>query len=495
MTIWTGFEGYKDPTEEQALAMLRDDLVVLDTNVLLDLYSIPESARNLALDALEFLQDRLFIPHQVLREFWRNRHSAIAEAPVQAQPLDGLRDELLAIVNSLRPDRERTSDLDEIRVQIDKTLADLEAQIDDARGEPLNVKRILLDNSLDPVLERLNSILDGRIGPSFGDEEESMVQAGLKRFEAKVPPGYMDGNDKKDQIPEHGTGDYLLWEQTLRFVKELPTPRAFVLVTNDLKEDWRTVLAKPKKQVLGVRPELVAEALDQAEANFILLDPRDFYRLMDKIRSVDAEASRSLTSALETVSENRTRDVGEWTLSAYRQLLADLRRDGYNAQADVIALAAATGGLARRADVYEVAGYADDRSLRRFSMPAQRATIALIDSGALTGEVASPLEAVYEGPGKTIGYEVPDEFVRFAATDQSSQSTKHTWVEAAVQVAKEEPERVWTVEDLVSSIVKADLRDVSAAQTPEATLRRDLRLRGADHFEQVESGFRLRSLS
>lgn len=494
MTIWTGFEGYKDPTEEEALTKLRESLVVLDTNVLLDLYSIPESARNLALDALEFLEDRLFVPHQVLREFWRNRQSAIAEAPVQTQPLDGVRDALLTIVNSLRPDRERTEELEKIRSQIDKTLADLKAQIDDARGEPLDVKRILEDNSFDPVLNRLESILKGRIGASFGSDEEKMIQKGLKRFETKVPPGYMDGKEKKDQIPEHGTGDYLLWEQALLFVEKHPEPRDFVLVTNDSKEDWRNFVTKPKKQILGVRPELVAEALERTGAYFMLLDPREFYRLMNKIRSVDANASQSLSSALETVSENRTRDAGEWTSGAYHQLLSDLRRDGYAAQADVIAFAAATGGLARRADIYELAGYADDRSLRRFSMPAQRTTIALIDSGVLQSEVPFPLEAVYEGPGKTVGYEVPDEFVRFAANDQASENTQQTWIEAARQVAEDEPERVWTIDELVASIVKAGLRDISFAQTPGATLRRDLNLRGGELFEKVGSGFRIRTL-
>lgn len=418
MSIWAGFEGYKDPTEEDALAILRDAFVVLDTNVLLDLYSIPASARNLALDALEFLQERLFVPHQVLREFWRNRQSAIAEAPVQTQPLDGVLDELLAIVNSLRPDRERTEDLDEIRRQIRDTVANLRIQIDDARGEPLEAKRILEDNSLDPVLHRLESILEGKVGGGFGSDEGAMIQRGLARFEKKIPPGYMDGKEKRDQIPERGTGDYLLWEQALNFIERQESPRPFVLVTNDSKEDWRSIVSKPRRQVLGCRPELVSEALDRVGSVFVLLDPVDFYRLMDKIRVVDAAASRSLTTALETVSENRTRSDAEWTSAAYHQLLTNLRNGGYEAQADVIVVAATSGGFARRAAIYEIAGYADDRSLRRFSLPAQRATIDLIDDGVLPNEVNFPLEAIYEGPGKTIGYEVPDEFLRFAATDE-----------------------------------------------------------------------------
>lgn len=492
MTIWTGFEGYKDPTEDQALTLLRDSVVILDTNVLLDLYSIPESARNLALDALQFLKDRLFVPHQVMREFWRNRQATIAEAPVHTQPLDGVRDELFAILNSLRPDRGRSEELEAIRTQIGQTLDDLRARIDEARGAPLDVKRILDDNSQDPVLARLEPILDGRTGEGFGSDEAMMVDKGLKRFAERIPPGYMDGEEKKDQRPEKGTGDYLLWEQALDFVGQQPEPRSFVLVTNDSKEDWRSILKKPQKRVLGVRPELVSEALDRIGGQFVLMDPRDFYRLMDKIRQVDEDASRSLTSALQTVSESRTRELGDWTFSAYRHLLSNLRRDGYDAQADVIERAALSGGMALRKDVYEIAGYADDRSLRRFSMPARGATLALRESGLLDGEVASPLEAAYDGPGKTIGYEVPPEFVQFATASSPANESTHTWLEAAAEITSSEPDRVWSVQELVDRIRDAGLRDLSTAATPAATLGRDLRVRGHENIEQVGSGYRAR---
>lgn len=491
MSIWDGFEGYRDPTENEAISLLQGGTVVLDTNVLLDLYSIPESAQNLALDAVEFLRERIHIPHQVMREFWRNRHSAIAEAPTPTQPLEAVRGDLRGIVNSLRPDRGRSEELDEIRAQIDKTLDDLKAQIDNARGAPLDVRQILEDNTLDPVLQRLERILDGRVGASFGDDEDSVIEIGLKRFNLRIPPGYMDGKEKGDQLPERGTGDFLLWEQTLRFVSTLPEPRSFVLVTNDSKEDWRSVISQPRKQALGARPELVAEALTRANAKFILLRPNDFYRLMDKIRSVDADASRSLRSALETVSENRINAVSEWSASAYRSLLSRLRADGYLAQADVIELAAESGGLAPRADIYEVAGYADDRSLRRFSLPAQRVTIDLIDAGALSEGAPFPLEAVYEGPGKTVGYTVPEEFVRFAAAPDPRAPHEHTWLEAAAHVAERDPGKVWTVDELVDAIITDGLRDASGAKTPAATLRRDLHLRGSNRFEKIGAGFRL----
>ncbi|WP_425588779.1 PIN-like domain-containing protein [Streptomyces thinghirensis] len=45
---------------------------MLDTNVLLNLYRSNESTRRDTLAALARLRERLWIPHQVLTEFWRN---------------------------------------------------------------------------------------------------------------------------------------------------------------------------------------------------------------------------------------------------------------------------------------------------------------------------------------------------------------------------------------------------------------------------------------
>ena len=220
MTIWTGFEGYREPTEAEVVEILKSCPIVLDTNVLLDLYSFEQPARDLALDALESLKSQLFVPHQVMREFWRNRHAVISAIPTPSQPLAQVRGELLGIVNSLRPDRERPKDIEVIRQSIETSLSELTKEIDAARGEPLETKKFLQDTSADPVLQRLEQILDGRVGPAFeAEQEKQLVETGLERFKQKIPPGYQDGKDKSEQVPERGTGDYLLWEQALQHVK------------------------------------------------------------------------------------------------------------------------------------------------------------------------------------------------------------------------------------------------------------------------------------
>ncbi|NUU05905.1 PIN-like domain-containing protein [Leifsonia sp. C5G2] len=488
--LYDGFEGYRDPTEDEVLALLETCPIILDTNVLLDIYGFEEPARVLALDVLDSIRSRLWVPHQVMREFWRNRHSVIAGISSPVQPIDAVRGELLAIVNSLRPDRERPEEIQSMRETVETQLDELAEAISKARGNPLNIAQILTDTSLDPVLARLEGVLRGRVGRPLGDDEPSLIQAGLKRFAVKIPPGYMDAEDKADQLPEQGTGDYLLWEQTLRYVSELQASSdAFVIVTNDAKEDWRINVANLKKRALGVRPELVAEALDRTGRRLVLLQQSDFYRLMSRIRPGDQAASDSLVEASALGSHDDGLTESEWTEAAYKRLLHELREAGNQVQADIVSIAAQSGGFISRAKIYEYAGYAEDRSLRRFAMPAQRVALSLVESELLSEDAPTPLEAIYEGPGKAVGYRVPREFVKYEA----QRDEQPTWVRAAATVAATSPERVWTVNELVSEIRRLGIRDVSVARTPEATLRRDLSLRDGTYFEHVGSGFRLRS--
>ncbi len=59
--------------------MLRAGLVVLDTNVLVNLYRFTEQARDDLLGVLKQLDGRLWLPHQVLVEFWRNRDTVLRD--------------------------------------------------------------------------------------------------------------------------------------------------------------------------------------------------------------------------------------------------------------------------------------------------------------------------------------------------------------------------------------------------------------------------------
>lgn len=431
------------------------------------------------------------MPHQVMREFWRNRHSAIQKIPAPKRPLQSVRSDLFALVNDLRPDSERTADLAEIKDTIDNQLTELEAAIEEARGAPLDKDALLRDTSVDPVVSALESLLRDRVGPPFeGEEEAELVDVGLQRFESKVPPGYEDSEPKRDQLPERGTGDFLLWEQTLRQMATLGGGAGFIVVSNETRKgDWRISQVGGQKRPMGVRPELVAEALARTGRSLVLLTASDFYRLMVRLRNEeDSPTSDTLIKASARVGEEGASASGSpWSLGVFRLLLQRLRRDGYSAQADVIMNAAENGGFVDRSAIYELAGFDEDtRSLRRFSFPAARIAVQLVGEGLLAEGEEAPLEAVYERPGKARGYEVPASFVEFVRQGELERSS--TWLEAARIVLSSDIARAWRVAEIVDAIRERGLRDLSAAKTPEKTLARDLRERGHEFAEEVSPG-------
>src|SRR5215204_1038823 len=67
------FVGYRVASDDEISVALRNGVVALDANVLLGLYRFrTETARDL-LKLLNRLGDRLVVPHQAVREFWRRR--------------------------------------------------------------------------------------------------------------------------------------------------------------------------------------------------------------------------------------------------------------------------------------------------------------------------------------------------------------------------------------------------------------------------------------
>jgi hypothetical protein len=77
--LFDGFEAYQTPTEADYRRLLTDGIVVPDANVLLNLYRYNEQTRNDLFLVLRALGDRLWVPHQVVVEFWRNREAVLQD--------------------------------------------------------------------------------------------------------------------------------------------------------------------------------------------------------------------------------------------------------------------------------------------------------------------------------------------------------------------------------------------------------------------------------
>lgn len=400
--LYDEFEGYRTPTTDDYRRALGAGMVVPDANVLLNLYRYTDQARDDLLSVLERLGNQLWVPHQVLVEFWRNRDAALRDPRDTgriAAEMSSARDQALSIFRawanrvSLPPDQ-ATELIDALNHGFDAVIAGVERFSDTSAIESAR------DTDKDAVLGRLESILAGRAGRCLTDEAlRQAIEEGLRRVDMREPPGYMDKN-KEDRA---AAGDYLVWEQVL--IEAEQRQCNVVFVTADVKEDW---WRREAGELRGPRLELVNEMRIRTGSRLFMLRPTRLLELARELLEVTVhdESVQDADRVDRLLSEDET---GGWDGAAIEALLGQLHDEGA-VQEDVIAYAALQGGFIERATVYEIANYDKDRSLRGFTRPINRIRDGLRAEGRVQEPAVDVLSTVYhpwaENPSEAVGFQV-----------------------------------------------------------------------------------------
>ena len=262
----TSFSGYYPPTTEQYEKLWKEALIVLDTNVLLNLYRLPTTARDDLFGVLDLLKERLWIPHQVALEFQRRRLNVIAsERKATEEALTAaseLVDDIKSKVEGLQIDKRGLGiESQPLLAELEKANSELLKAIKAAHDAQLDI------SASDPVRDRLNELLGEQVGvgPSSQKELDDLVVDGDERYKEKIPPGFADID--KDKNPNESTfvfdhikyqrkfGDLILWRQLIQYVKESQV-KAVLLITADRKEDWWW---REQGKTVGPQPELIRE--------------------------------------------------------------------------------------------------------------------------------------------------------------------------------------------------------------------------------------------
>lgn len=279
--LFDGFEGYRTPSREDYRRVLSQGIVAFDANVLLNLYRYNEETRDSLLSIMGALEDRFWIPHQALEEFWRNRESTLNT------PTDKAREAVSALDKAGRAAADAISSwvknvaLPEVRhAEIADQLADAFEKVRSAilsQAENDTVPRAR-DTNQDPLLSRLSSVLEGRVGAPLSAEDHAVaLKEAKRRAAAEEPPGYLDYKKSGDL----GAGDYLVWEQLLREVERRKCDVLFV--TSDVKDDW---WRKWRDDLRGPRLELMAELRVRAHRQLFMLQPKELLKLADALVGV-----------------------------------------------------------------------------------------------------------------------------------------------------------------------------------------------------------------
>lgn len=313
-------------------------LFVFDTNVLLNLYRYKAVARDEVLAVFEKVKGRVWIPHQVALEFYRNRPAIIIG---EAKRLDDARKVVQKARDTMR------GELDRLHFRGPRALVDTDP-LDSALAVAVKLFEEALDEAAnkqqkptgpDPLREKLETLFVASVGDA--PESQAALNAVFaeadERFGRKAPPGYMDA-EKTDVYVGNGLSyqskycDYLVWAQLLAHAKKNGT-KDVVFVSDDRKEDWWLSVSG---QTIQPRPELIWEANAQGGISDLLLYSLESF-LAFANANIGAAVSDTTLDEVRQVAEVRASDavdgesaipfrvvsgVGRWFLekSSYRHI-------------------------------------------------------------------------------------------------------------------------------------------------------------------------------
>lgn len=268
------FSEYYKLSEAEVKEHWKKDIFCFDANVLLNLYRYSPSTREAFFSLLEKIKDRIWITYQAAFEYQKNRLVVIS---AQKDAYKDIREtlakkkgEIEAKLNSFKKHPYlQTTDLNK---QIESAFDSIGKDLDNLERKHPDY----LDD--DPVWVKLSALLDRKVGDDFSkDDLEKLYREGKKRYDEKVPPGYMDLKEKQNEGNRSLYGDVIVWRQVIEKAKTLDN--SIIFITDDLKEDW---WYKFKGETISPRPELIKEFLAETNKRINIYQADKFLEMANK---------------------------------------------------------------------------------------------------------------------------------------------------------------------------------------------------------------------
>lgn len=294
---------YSDESRIEEVLQSEDTRIILDTNVLLNLYNYHDQTREKFFETLKKLEDKLWLPYHVVLEYQRRRVAVLRREKKKFHLLKGTADSCLEELGKVR-DQALFKRIPEVATITEEYKEKLKPILEEYKDkiEELNKSQLAAPKN-DPIRGEITELFDGRVGSAPSKEDlKELIAEGEKRIKAKIPPGYRDEKKDKSETPEfyyagltyqNKFGDFIIWKQIIKMANAASDQvRNIVFVTDDGKEDWWHLDQSSKKEKIGARAELREEICDEGGVeHFSMYDSAAFLELASK--SVDVEVDEA----------------------------------------------------------------------------------------------------------------------------------------------------------------------------------------------------------
>ena len=273
-------------------------LIVLDTNILLELYRQPANVSRDIIAGFQKIADKVYIPHRVYEEYLENRQKICGDEQkkykIMKHELDDstsrFKESIRKKTNEYR--KHNYSGITKLQGDIERKLDEIKETIvayEDVHKEQFQSDLDFLKN--DEVYQFVQSLKErSRVGSEIPFSEKlKIIQEGELRYRNEIPPGYKD--IEKTGMEKYG--DLFIWKEIIRTAYK---ERSHILfISNDTKEDW---WKSEKNEPDDLREELQEEFLETNpfwQIHFLTLS-KFFGYLSDELEIGESLSALQLTA-------------------------------------------------------------------------------------------------------------------------------------------------------------------------------------------------------
>jgi len=298
------YREFYNPSKEEFNKMWKESVFIFDSCVLLNLYEYSKQTADDLLKIIEHLKERVWLPHQVGLEFFKERLHIIHR---QKNAYDQLISALDGASKVFEETYNKTSFQQTHRFfNKEDILNKVKSRIESIKR---NMRKIKKEHpnwiEKDEILDKITSFFNkNKHGLPFNKEDyEKICKEADKRYLEARPPGYMDmKKDEEDKTKQKKYGDFLIWRQIINYAKK--EKKGILFITDDIKEDWWSLKDKSTKTIIAPRNELIKEIFEEANVSYYMYQTNKFIKHATEIFNISI-ADKTIKEVRNISSETK----------------------------------------------------------------------------------------------------------------------------------------------------------------------------------------------
>lgn len=258
-TIKEKFKGYTLYSKKEIDEIINDSIIVLDTNILLNVYRYSPDTRNYMFDILKKHKSNIWIPYFVAKEYFKNRDIVIKES----EDINNIKSDFNSDLLKFKEHFNRYKNKNSYVAKMESKISELDELINGIKYE---------GDDYSIIEDKLLDIIGNSIGDEYCDVDlKNIIQEGQERIEKKLPPGYKDDDKSEFMFDCKVNGDYIIFKSFMDYSKE--KSKNIIFITDDVKEDWFHIV---KGEKLRGRMELLNEFYNET-GKLLIITSFDYF--------------------------------------------------------------------------------------------------------------------------------------------------------------------------------------------------------------------------